>query len=78
MTREAEAERQGGMTAIGTDSQVRLNFEHSVRGFAAYANDPAVLLDEIGDLSLHFQVKRRVELRVLSNKVHKIPLRHEG
>ena len=66
------------MTAIGTDSQVRLNFEHSVRGFAAYANDPAVLLDEIGNLSLHFQVKRRIELRMLGNKVQKIPLRYKG
>src|SRR6266566_2251911 len=50
------------MTAIGTDSQVRLNLEHLVGSFPTYANDPPVLLDEISNLGLHLQVKRRIEL----------------
>lgn len=74
---QSSALSDDGVASIGTNCQRCPYFQRALRRACAHANNGVALFDEIGDLSLHLQMKRRVASAMLCDEVEKVPLRHE-
>src|SRR4029077_3786934 len=69
------------MPAICPQSQIRANFQNSLRrplrGLGENSHNAAIFLDQFRDLGLHAQMKLRVSLCLFRDEVQEIPLRHQ-
>ncbi len=65
------------MTAVGADDEIGVHFQIALRRRRFQAHDPVAVLQELVHLRPHAQMKGRVALARLGQKVEEIPLRHE-
>jgi hypothetical protein len=65
------------VAAIGANDQICSHFDWSGWCLSSNAHNPAILVDESRDLSLHSQVERRIAAAFLGEEVEEIPLWHE-
>src|SRR5579862_1463589 len=66
------------MAAIGSHRKIGADFQISRRSFSLNPHDFSSFFDDLADLGLHPQVKRRITPGVLSDKIQKIPLGHKS
>src|SRR5262249_51791572 len=66
-----------GVTAVAPHTQIGTDFEFAVRRTRAYADDPPVLLEQIGCLGAHAQIECRVTPGMIGDEIEEIPLRHQ-
>ncbi len=65
------------MPAVAADHEVGADRQRALRAGGAYANDAAVVFDQIDRFGLHVQVECFVAFAVLGEEIEKIPLRHQ-
>ena len=65
-------------TSVLSDDQVAADARLAVGSPGDDAGDAAVLLDQIGDLGLHYQPKGRITFCLCGNEIQEVPLRHHG
>ncbi len=67
-----------GVAAIGADHKIGAHLQIAFRGGRFQAHDSVAVLQKLVDLRLHAQMKGRIALARLGQKIEELPLRHEG
>ena len=62
--------------SVGPDHEIGPHLEPSPRRLAAHAGNAPAVLDQLGHLGLHGEVKARIMAALPGQEVEKIPLRH--
>src|ERR1017187_6018742 len=65
------------MPPVRPQSQLGTDFQAARRGLRANPHNAPVLFNQVSDLRLHPQMKLRIGLGLLRDKIQKVPLRHQ-
>src|SRR4029077_6329209 len=61
----------------GADGEIGADLQSTCRNLGPNARHSAIFFQQVGDLSLHLQVKSWIRSSLFSEKVQKVPLRHQ-
>ena len=75
---ELRADADDGRAPVGADDEVGTDLAHVATLADLHAGDAIALDDEVDDLGLGDDVKRREGSSSLDEKIEEVPLRHEG
>jgi hypothetical protein len=63
---------------VAADHQFGADRERAVGSIGGQADDPPVLLDQVGRVGLHAQVEGFEAFTLLGKEIEEVPLRHQG